>query len=95
MFLNILYRVVIISTTLSVLNNQSIFKYKFLFNIITTSMVFLITNMINDYLKEDYEGIKKRYGYDFMPVLVSPIIISILYVFRHICEKSFCKKFLF
>lgn len=94
MFLKLLYRITIISATLSILNNNDIFNNKFIFNIITTSIVFLITQMINDSLKEQYDKIKIKLGYDIMPIIISPIIISILYTLRHCCTNFYfiCKK---
>ena len=89
-FLSILYRIFIISTTLTILNNESIYHKKFFFTVISTSIVFFIGKKINDSLKEEYNSIKKTFGYDIMPILIGPLIISILYIIRHSCANYLC-----
>lgn len=89
-FINLLYRITIISATLSILNKQKLLTNTFIFNVISTSSVFLLTHIINDLLKEEYDNIKRKTGYNFIPYFISPIIISILYTFRHFCTNFLC-----
>lgn len=93
-YLKLLYRITIISSTLNLLNKQKIFTMKFIFNVLSTSAVFLISMIINDKLndklKEKYKNWKdNKY---IIPILVGPIIISVLYIIRHTCVNYVCKS---
>lgn len=91
-YLKLLYRITIISSTLSLLNKEKLLTMRFILNVMSTSGVFLITMIINDKLKEPYKNVEKVVGFNIMPILVSPLIISILYILRHSCLDFVCKK---
>ena len=91
MFLQLIYRIFIISLTLSILNNEkNIFNIKFVFNILSTSIIFFLSNLINKSLEDEYEKVKSIIGFNIMPTLIGPLIIAILYIIRHSCAKYLC-----
>lgn len=89
LFLSLLYRIFIISSTLTLLNNESMYHKKFLFTVISTSIVFFMAQKINESLRNYYTSVKKKIGID-LSILVGPLIISILYIFRHSCANYLC-----
>lgn len=88
-FLSLFYRIFIISLTLTLLNNEKIIHKKFLFTIISTSIVFFLAQKINELLREDYNNLNKKIGID-LSILIGPLIISILYIIRHSCANYLC-----
>lgn len=89
LFLKLFYRIFIISLTLTLLNNENIIHKKFLFTVISTSVVFFLAQKINELLRDDYNKINRKLGID-LSILVGPLIISILYIMRHSCANYLC-----